>query len=160
MSDLRLAAEACGNLAKSYRSVMMVADAIAGIADLEQATAEATKAKVVAENGAEAARLVLAEVQQALADARTAVNQANQDAISVSRDATVKGQAIIDQAKYDAADAKAAADEYIAGLKVTADEVIAAHAANMTAFAADEADAQASVDALKAELAALKARLG
>lgn len=159
MTTLRDAADSAKNLAKTYKAVLDVATVLSNIADIDGATAEAEARRDRARVEAEDARQTLATLQGLAAEAEHKRNEAEKVAASIVIETREEAFRVIGEARDTVGKMLAKAQATVDDVNAGAAEFQKEHDARLVIFAQEEAEAQARVNALKAELAALKQRL-
>ena len=159
MGTLNDAAAQAKNLARQFKAALAVGEALEHINSLEQAVAQAEDRARKADAELQTKLVGLADASNRLLDADAAVALAVKQAEKVSRDAELAVAKLVASARREADDLLKTAAQISTEAKAKREREVADHAEKMDDLAEQERVAQARVDALKSELAALKQRL-
>lgn len=160
MSELKAAAEAVRGLEKSYRAVLTLGEAVGKIADIEAYGEEVSRDTALAKKQNSEAILALAITRGAVDEAEEKVKAAETEAKKAIADAAAEAGELIrkgnDQVRRMLADARAEVQQAQTAIQQAQD----LHKQWMEAAEIEKTKVLNETQAIKAELAALKARLG
>ena len=158
MTDYNAAAEAARGLAKQFRAVLIIGDALAELANFQNMRGELEAAKNSAEADLATVKSEIERESARLADTQASVTDSVVEAEATLSDGNAKAKKAIAEASHEAHEIRDNANKYAADLIAACGKEKTEHSEFMAAALAERGVLEQEIAAMREELAAFRNR--